>query len=158
MIKDMEMLEVIEMELKELLKKHEYDPEKVKFVKGSALHAINDTEPELGEKKILELLDVMDNHIPPPSRPVDKPFLMSIEGTYNIEGRGAVATGTVEQGRCKVGDEIELVGYTSTGTKATITGIETFNKTLDSGEAGDNIGVLIRGFTREQLYRGNICD
>lgn len=142
------MLEVIEMELKELLKKHQYDPEKVKFVKGSALHAINDTEPELGEKKILELLDVMDNHIPPPSRPVDKPFLMSIEGTYDIAGRGAVATGTVEQGKCKIGDEIELVGYTSTGTKATITGIETFNKTLDSGEAGDNIGVLIRGFTR----------
>jgi elongation factor Tu len=142
------------MELKELLKKHEYDPDTIKFVKGSALHAINDTEPELGEKSIIELLDVMDNHIPLPARPIDKPFMMSIEGTYNIEGRGAVATGTVEQGKVKIGDEVELVGYTATGTKATITGIETFNKTLDTGEAGDNIGVLIRGFTREQLYRG----
>lgn len=98
----------------------------------------------------------MDNHIPIPQRPVEKPFLMSIEGTYNIEGRGAVATGTIEYGRCKIGDEIEFVGYTATGTKATITGIETFNKTLEYGEAGDNVGVLIRGFTREQLYRGLI--
>lgn len=104
MIKDPEMIEVIEMELKEILKKHEYDPEKVKFVRGSALHAMNGTEPEIGENKVVELLDVMDNFIPIPARPVDKPFLMSIEGTYNIEGRGAVATGTVEQGRVKVGD------------------------------------------------------
>lgn len=110
-------------------------------------------KPEIGVQKIEELLNAMDRVIPVSGRPIDKPFMMSVEGCYNIAGRGVVASGTVEQGRVKIGDEVEFYGYGSK-IKSAITGIETFNKTLDYGEAGDNVGILIRGMTREQVHRG----
>lgn len=147
LIKEDEMVDVVEMELKELLKKHEYDGDNTVFVRGSAISAIQDVKPEIGVQKIEELLNAMDRVIPISGRPVDKPFMMSVEGCYNIAGRGVVASGTVEQGRVKIGDEVEFYGYGSK-IKSAITGIETFNKTLDYGEAGDNVGILIRGMTR----------
>lgn len=153
LIKEDEMVDVVEMELKELLKKHEYDPEQTRFIRGSAISAIQDTHPEIGVKKIEELLNTMDEVIPVSGRPIDKPFMMSVEGCYNIAGRGVVASGTIEQGKIKVGDEIEFFGYGSKN-KSQVTGIETFNKTLDYGEAGDNVGILVRGMTREQVHRG----
>lgn len=155
LIKEDEMVDVVEMELKELLKKHEYDGDNTVFVRGSAISAIQDTNPEIGRNKIEELLKAMDTVIPVTGRPIDKPFVMSVEGCYNIPGRGIVASGTIEQGRAKIGDEIECYGYNSK-IKSAITGIETFNKTLDYGEAGDNVGILIRGMTREQIHRGLI--
>lgn len=114
---------------------------------------LQDTNPEIGEKKVAELLQAMDEKVPDPERPIDKPFIMHVENTYNIAGRGAVASGTIEQGRCKIGDDVEMIGY-GKKLRSTVTGIETFNKTLDYGEAGDNCGVLVRGLTREQIHRG----
>jgi elongation factor Tu len=140
--------------VRDILNQYEFVGADAPCIKGSALLALEDKEPELGEKKVLELLDVMDNKIPIPKRDIDKPFLMSIESTYNIEGRGTVATGTVEQGRVKAGEEIEIVGYEKKARKTIATGIETFNKLLDHGEAGDNVGILIRGLTRKEVFRG----
>ena len=122
LIKETEMVDVIELELKELLKKHDYDPENTRFIRGSALSAIQSQNPEIGVQKIEELLNTMDEVIPVSGRPIDKPFLMSVEGTYNIGGRGVVASGTVEQGRIKIGDEIEFFGYGSK-MKSVVTGI-----------------------------------
>lgn len=139
--------------MKELLKKHEYDPEKTVFIRGSAISAIQDINPEIGEQKIKELIEAMDSKIPVSQRPLDKPFMMAIENTYNIAGRGAVASGTVEQGKVKVGDEVEFYGY-GCKLKSQVVGVETFNKSLDYGEAGDNVGILVRGLTREQMHRG----
>lgn len=153
LIKEDEMVDVVEMELKELLKKHEYDGDNTVFVRGSAISFIQDVKPEIGREKIEELINAMDRVIPVSGRPIDKPFMMSVEGCYNIPGRGVVASGTVEQGRVKIGDEVEFYGYGSK-IKSAITGIETFNKTLDYGEAGDNVGILVRGMTREQVHRG----
>lgn len=156
MVKDPEILELVEMEVRELLSKYEYDGAKAHFVMGSALAASNDGDAQLGEKKILELLKIMDTTIAIPERAVDKNLLMSIEGTYQIAGRGTVATGTVDQGKIKPGDDIEIVGYTPKNLKTTVTGIETFKKTLDYGEAGDNIGLLLRGLNRDQIRRGQV--
>ena len=153
MIKDTEMVDLIEDELKELLKKHEYDPSKTAFIRGSAISSIQDINPEIGEQKIKALLDAMDDLIPVSSRPIDKPFMMPIESTYNIAGRGAVASGTIEQGKIKVGEEVEFYGY-GCKLRSQVVGVETFNKTLDYGEAGDNVGILVRGLTREQMHRG----
>lgn len=153
MIKETEMVDLIEIELKELLKKHDYDPEKSAFIRGSAISAIQGTNPEIGEQAIEKLLKAMDEKIEISGRPVDKPFYMAVESTYSVAGRGAVACGTVEQGRVKSGDPIEFYGYNKT-FKSEVIGIETFNKTLDYGEAGDNVGVLVRGVTREQINRG----
>lgn len=144
------------MEVRELLSKYDYDGDNAKIIKGSALLASQDQEPEIGEKRIQELLDTMDKEIPIPERDTNKPFLLSIEGTYHIGGRGTVATGTVDTGKVKIGDEVEIVGYNKKSVKTTITGIETFKKQLDSGEAGDNIGLLIRGLTREDIRRGQV--
>lgn len=156
LVKDPEMYEIIEMDVRDLLTKYGFDGDSTKFVHGSALLCLEGKEPELGQAKVEELLSIMDNDIPIPERNVDKPFLMSIETTYNIKGRGTVITGTVEQGKIKVGEDIELVGYSATPIKTTVTGIETFRKQLDRGEAGDNIGILIRGITRENASRGMV--
>ena len=153
-VPDPELHELVEMETRDILSQYEYDGSKAQVIKGSALCACNDTEPEMGEKKILELLKAMDEHIPIPTRDIDKPFMMPIESTFTIGGRGTVASGTIEQGKIKVGEEIEVVGYSKKVTKTTITGIETFRKTLDYGEAGDNVGLLLRSLQREDVFRG----
>ncbi len=153
-VPDPELHELVEMETRDILTQYEYDGAKAQVIKGSALCACNDSEPELGEKKILELLKAMDEHIPIPVRDIDKPFMMPIESTFTIGGRGTVASGTIEQGKIKVGEEIEVVGYSKKVTKTTITGIETFRKTLDYGEAGDNVGLLLRSLQREDVFRG----
>lgn len=150
---DPEMHEIVEMEVWELLDWNEFNGNDSIIIKGSALCALNGDNPEIGEKKVAELLNVMDTVIPIPERPVDKPFLMSIEGTYNIEGRGTVVVGTIEQGKVKPGDEVEIVGF-GESKKTIITGVETFKKTLDYGEAGDNVGLLVRGLTRKNSCRG----
>ena len=153
---DPEMHEIVEMEVRELLNKYDFNGDDAKIIKGSALMASTGENSEIGASRIMELLDTMDANIPLPERPIDKPFLMSIEGTYNIEGRGLVLVGTIEQGKIKVGDEIEIMGIEKETKKTTITGIETFKKTLDYGEAGDNIGLLVRNLTRKQVQRGQI--
>lgn len=156
LIRDPELHELVEMETREILTQYEYNGQDSKFVKGSALLATNDQDPELGEKRIIELLEIMDKNIPVPKRPIDKPFMMPIESTFTIAGRGTVITGTVEQGKIKAGDEVELVGYSRKTQRTTITGIETFRKTLDYGEAGDNVGVLVRAWQRDDIYRGQM--
>jgi len=153
---DPELQELVEMEVRDLLSKYEYDGDNTTFIRGSALCAMNDTEPELGEKKVLELLNIMDTTIPEPTRDVDKPLLMSIESTFTIAGRGTVVTGTIESGKVKIGDEVDLVGYNKKIIKTTITGIETFRKQLDSGQAGDNVGLLLRSLQRDDVFRGQI--
>ena len=150
------MLDLVEMELKELLKKHDYDPEKSAFIRGSAINAIQNENPELGEQAIEKLLKAMDEKIEITNRAIDKPFYMAVESNYNVAGRGAVACGTIEQGRIKAGDDIEFYGYNKNLKTQTI-GIETFNKSLDYGEAGDNVGILVRGITREQIKRGLVA-
>jgi elongation factor Tu len=155
-IRDPELHELVEMEVREILNQYEYDGTATKFVKGSALCASNDTEPEIGEKKILELLKIMDNDIPVPPRDKDKPLLMAVESTFNIGGRGTVVTGTIETGKCKSGEDVELVGYDDRPKKTTIVGIETFRKQLDYGEAGDNVGILVRTLLREECFRGQV--
>lgn len=154
LVEDAEMHELVEMEVRELLSSYEYDGDKVPFIKGSALHALNGTEPTLGAEAIERLVNAMDEHIAEPVRESKKDFLMSIESSLNIPGRGCVVTGTIEQGKCKVNDDVHLVGIKRKPTPTTITGIETFHKQLDSGEAGDNVGVLLRGVTKEQIKRG----
>lgn len=153
---DPEMHEIVEMEVKELLEKYGYDADNTVFVRGSALMCLNNEKPEIGQNKIEELINAMDSTIPLPERVKDKPFMMSVDGTYNIEGRGTVITGTIEHGTVKVGDEIDIVGYNPKPKKTIITGIETFKKSLDYGEGGDNVGLLVRGLTRKDVSRGMI--
>lgn len=153
---DPEMHEIVEMEIKELLDKYEYNSTTTPIIKGSALMACTGEQVDIGEKKVIDLLNIMDETIPIPVRPIDKPFLMSVDSTYNIEGRGLVVVGTVEQGKLKPGEEIEILGFEKAGKKTTVTGIETFKKSLDYGEAGDNIGILVRGLTRKNVQRGQI--
>jgi len=156
LVRDEEMYEIVDMEVRELLSAYGYDGDNAHCVVGSALLACEDKEPELGEQKIEELLRVMDSEIPLPPRAIDKPFLMSVEQTLNIEGRGTVVTGTVDQGKVKTGEEIELIGYNSDPKKIVISAIETFKKTLDYAEAGDNVGFLLRGITRKDANRGQV--
>lgn len=153
-VTDPEMHELVEMEVRELLNTYEYDGDNTVFIKGSALCALNGTEPELGEKAMEKLVDALDTQIQLPERLKDKEFLMSIDSSVNIPGRGTVVTGTVEQGKCKVGDEVHMIGIKRKPTPTTITGIETFKKQLDYGEAGDNVGVLLRGITKDHVRRG----
>jgi len=153
---DPELQELVEMEVRELLSKYDYPGDDTKVVKGSALCAMNDTEPELGEQRVLELVSFMDSEIPEPTRDVDKPLLMSIESTFTIAGRGTVVTGTIESGKVKVGEDVDLVGYNKKIIKTTITGIETFRKQLESGQAGDNVGMLLRSLQRDDVFRGQI--
>ncbi|HPF24576.1 MAG: elongation factor Tu [Hyphomonas sp.] len=154
-VDDEELLELVEMEVRELLSSYDFPGDEIPIVKGSALAAVEGRDEEIGEKKILELMDAVDRYIPTPERPLDKPFLMPVEDVFSISGRGTVVTGRVEQGILKVGDEIEIVGIRPT-TKTTCTGVEMFRKLLDQGQAGDNIGALLRGVDREGVERGQV--
>ncbi len=154
-VDDEELLELVEMEVRELLDTYEFPGDDIPIVTGSALAALEGKTPEIGEEKIKELMGHVDSYIPQPERPVDQPFLMPIEDVFSISGRGTVVTGRVERGVVNVGDEIEIVGIKDT-QKTTCTGVEMFRKLLDSGEAGDNIGALIRGIDRDQVERGQV--
>jgi elongation factor Tu len=152
---DPELAELVEMEIRDLLTKYNYPGDKIPIVRGSALCALEDKQPELGEEAILKLMDAVDEFIPQPARALDKPFLMPVEDVFSISGRGTVVTGRVEQGVVKVGEEIEIVGIRAT-QKTVVTGVEMFRKLLDQGEAGDNIGALLRGTKREDVERGQV--
>jgi elongation factor Tu len=152
---DEEILELVELEVRELLSSYDFDGDNIPIVKGSALAALEGRDPEIGENSIKELMAAVDEHIPTPDRPVDKPFLMPIEDVFSISGRGTVVTGRVETGVVNVGDEVEIVGIKDTA-KTTVTGVEMFRKLLDRGEAGDNIGALLRGVAREDVERGQV--
>ena len=154
-VDDPELLELVEMEIRDLLSSYDFPGDEIPIVKGSALVALEDGDPELGKNSILKLMEEVDRYIPQPDRPKDKPFLMPIEDVFSISGRGTVVTGRVERGVLHVGDEIEIVGIKPT-QKTTCTGIEMFRKLLDEGEAGDNIGVLLRGTKREEVERGQV--
>jgi len=155
MVDDKELLELVELEVRELLSKYEFPGDKIPIVKGSALAALEGRDEEIGRKSILELMNAVDGFIPQPDRPKDKPFLMPIEDVFTISGRGTVVTGRIERGVVKVGDDIEIVGLKPT-VKTTCTGVEMFRKLLDAGEAGDNVGVLLRGTKREEVERGQV--
>jgi elongation factor Tu len=154
-VDDEELLELVEMEIRELLSYYEFPGDDIPVVAGSALAALEGRDDEIGKNKILELMQAVDDFIPTPARPVDQPFLMPIEDVFSISGRGTVVTGRVERGIVKVGEEVEIVGIKDT-QKTTVTGVEMFRKLLDSGQAGDNIGALIRGVDREQVERGQV--
>ena len=154
-VDDEELLELVEMEIRELLSSYEFPGDDIPIVKGSALAALEGTDDTLGKEAILELMKTVDEYIPQPERPIDGDFLMPIEDVFSISGRGTVVTGRVERGIVKVGEEVEIVGIRPT-TKTTVTGVEMFRKLLDSGEAGDNIGALLRGIDREGVERGQV--
>ncbi len=155
MVDDPELLDLVELEVRELLSSYKYPGDKIPIVRGSALCALEDKKPELGHDAILKLMDAVDAFIPQPKRDRDKPFLMPIEDVFSISGRGTVVTGRVERGIIKVGEEVEIVGLRPT-TKTVVTGVEMFRKLLDQGEAGDNIGALLRGTKREEVERGQV--
>ncbi len=155
MVDDPELLELVEMEIRDLLTSYQFPGDEIPVIKGSAKVALDGGDPKLGHDSIIALMDAVDSYIPQPQRPVDKPFLMPIEDVFSISGRGTVVTGRVEQGVIKVGEEVEIVGLRPT-QKTTVTGIEMFRKLLDQGEAGDNIGVLLRGTKREEVERGQV--
>ncbi|MBV6658538.1 MAG: elongation factor Tu, partial [Devosiaceae bacterium] len=154
-VDDEELLELVEMEVRELLSSYDFPGDDIPIVAGSALAALEGNSPEIGETKIRELMEHVDSYIPQPERPVDQPFLMPIEDVFSISGRGTVVTGRVERGIIKAGEEIEIVGIRDT-QKTTCTGVEMFRKLLDQGEAGDNIGALLRGVGREDVERGQV--
>ena len=154
-VDDEEILELVELEVRELLSEYGFDGDNIPIIKGSALAALEGRDAEIGENSIRELMAAVDEHIPQPDRPVDQDFLMPIEDVFSISGRGTVVTGRVETGVVNVGDEVEIVGIKDT-TKTTVTGVEMFRKLLDRGEAGDNIGALIRGVGREEVERGQV--
>ena len=154
-IDDKELVDLVEMELRELLTSYEFPGDTIPIIKGSALAALEGKDDEKGKNSILELMKAVDEHIPQPDRPKDKPFLMPVEDVFSISGRGTVVTGRIEQGVIKVGEEIEISGIRET-QKTTCTGVEMFRKLLDSGEAGDNVGVLLRGTKREEVERGQV--
>ncbi len=155
MVDDPELLELVEMEVRELLSSYQFPGDDIPIIKGSALMALEDKNPELGEQAILALMAEVDKYIPQPTRATELPFLMPIEDVFSISGRGTVVTGRIERGIVKVGDEVEIVGIRPT-TKTIVTGVEMFRKLLDSGEAGDNIGALLRGTKREDVERGQV--
>jgi len=154
-VDDEELLELVEMEVRELLSSYDYPGDDIPVIKGSALAALDDKNPEIGENSVRELMAAVDEYIPTPDRPIDLPFLMPIEDVFSISGRGTVVTGRIERGVVNVGDEIEIVGIKDT-TKTTCTGVEMFRKLLDRGEAGDNVGALLRGVDREGVERGQV--
>ena len=154
-VDDPELLELVELEIREELSKRDFDGDNIPIVAGSALAALEDSNPETGKDAILKLMDAVDEWIPTPERPLDKPFLMPIEDVFSISGRGTVVTGRVETGIIKVGEEVEIVGIRDT-QKTVVTGVEMFRKLLDQGQAGDNIGALIRGIGREDVERGQV--
>ncbi|PTE15185.1 elongation factor Tu, partial [Cereibacter changlensis JA139] len=152
-VDDEELLELVEMEVRELLSSYDYPGDDIPIIKGSALHAMNGTRPEIGEESIKALIKAVDEYIPTPARAVDQPFLMPVEDVFSISGRGTVATGRIERGVVKVGEEVEIVGIRP-NKKTVCTGVEMFRKLLDQGEAGDNVGLLLRGIDREGIERG----
>ncbi|HEX8238728.1 MAG TPA: elongation factor Tu [Allosphingosinicella sp.] len=154
-VDDEELLELVELEIRELLSSYDFPGDDIPIVKGSALAALEDSNETIGEKSILELMAAVDSYIPQPERPLDRPFLMPIEDVFSISGRGTVVTGRVETGIVKVGEEVEIVGIKDT-RKTVVTGVEMFRKLLDQGQAGDNIGALIRGVGREEVERGQV--
>ncbi len=154
-VDDEELIELVEMEIRELLSSYDFPGDDIPIVKGSALAALEGRDDEIGKNSIIELMKAVDEYIPQPERPKNKPFLMPIEDVFSISGRGTVVTGRIESGVVKVGDEIEIVGIKDT-TITTCTGVEMFRKLLDSGEAGDNVGVLLRGTKREDVERGQV--
>ncbi|MBA3730234.1 MAG: elongation factor Tu [Sphingomonas sp.] len=155
LVDDEEILELVEMEIREELSKRDYDGDNIPIIRGSATAALNGTKPEIGSEAILALMAAVDEHIPQPARPLDKPFLMPIEDVFSISGRGTVVTGRIETGIVKVGEEVEIVGIKDT-KKTVVTGVEMFRKLLDQGQAGDNVGALIRGVGREEVERGQV--
>jgi elongation factor Tu len=155
MVDDPELIELVEMELRELLSSYQFPGDDIPIIKGSALCALEDRNPDIGEKSVLELMEAVDSYIPQPARATDRPFLMPVEDVFSISGRGTVATGRVERGVIKVGEEVEIVGIRPT-QKTVVTGVEMFRKLLDQGEAGDNIGALLRGTKREEIERGQV--
>jgi len=154
-VDDPELIDLVEAEIRELLKKYEFPGDEVPVIRGSALKALENLDNEEAIKPILDLIEAMDSYIPEPKRETDKPFLMPVEDVFSIEGRGTVVTGRIERGTVKTGEEIEIVGLKPV-QKAVITGVEMFNKTLDSGQAGDNVGLLIRGLKKEDVDRGQV--
>ena len=154
-VDDEELLELVEMEIRELLSSYEYPGDDIPIIRGSALHAMNGTQPEIGESSIRALIAAVDSYIPTPTRMVDLPFLLPIEDVFSISGRGTVVTGRIERGVINVGDEVEIVGINDT-KKSVCTGVEMFRKLLDRGEAGDNVGILLRGIDREGVERGQV--
>jgi len=155
MVDDPELLDLVEMEIRELLSKYDFPGDDVPIIRGSALCSLEDKNPEIGEKAVRALLEAVDQYIPQPERPIDGAFLMPIEDVFSISGRGTVVTGRIERGIVKVGEEIEIVGLMPT-QKTTCTGVEMFRKLLDEGRAGDNVGILLRGTKREEVERGQV--
>ncbi|MCC6719659.1 MAG: elongation factor Tu [Acetobacteraceae bacterium] len=154
-IADPDLLELVELEVRELLSSYNFPGDDIPIIQGSATAALNDTQPELGEQAVLKLMEAVDSYIPQPVRDIDKPFLMPVEDVFSISGRGTVVTGRVERGIVKVGEEVEIVGLKNT-VKTIVTGVEMFRKLLDQGQAGDNIGALLRGTKREDVERGQV--
>jgi elongation factor Tu len=155
MVDDQELIDLVEMEVRELLSSYEFPGDTIPIVKGSALMALEEKKPEIGKNAILELMNAVDEAIPQPERPIDQPFLMPIEDVFSISGRGTVVTGRIERGIVKVGEEVEIVGLKDT-QKSTVTGVEMFRKLLDQGQAGDNVGCLLRGIDKEAVERGQV--
>jgi elongation factor Tu len=155
LVDDAELLDLVDMEVRELLSKYEFPGDDTPIIRGSASNAMNDTNNEIGRDKIIELMNAVDSFIPMPKREVDRPFLMPVEDIFSISGRGTVVTGRIERGVIKVGEEIEIVGLKNT-VKTTVTGVEMFRKLLDRGEAGDNVGLLLRGTKKEDVERGQV--
>jgi elongation factor Tu len=155
MVDDPELLDLVEMEVRELLSSYQFPGDDIPIIRGSALCALEGKNPEIGHDAILKLMQTVDAYIPQPERPKDQPFLMPVEDVFSISGRGTVVTGRIERGVVKVGEEVEIVGIRPT-TKSTVTGVEMFRKLLDQGEAGDNVGCLLRGTKREDVERGQV--
>jgi len=155
LVDDEEILELVEMEIRELLSKYDFDGDNIPVIRGSAVAALEDKTPEIGHDAVLKLMAAVDEYLPQPERPLDKPFMMPIEDVFSISGRGTVVTGRVERGIVKVGEEVEIVGIRPT-IKTTVTGVEMFRKLLDQGQAGDNVGILVRGTKREDVERGQV--
>ncbi|QQV78232.1 elongation factor Tu [Sphingomonas aliaeris] len=156
LVDDAEILELVELEIRELLSSYDFDGDNIPVIQGSAVAALEDKTPEIGHDAVLKLMQAVDTYLPQPERPLDKPFMMPIEDVFSISGRGTVVTGRVETGIVKVGEEVEIVGIQPAVRKTTVTGVEMFRKLLDQGQAGDNIGALIRGVGREEVERGQV--
>ena len=155
MVDDEELLELVDMEIRELLSSYDFPGDDIPIIAGSALAALEGRDDEIGKNKVLELMDAVDSYIPEPERAIDRPFLMPVEDVFSISGRGTVATGRIERGVVKVQEEVEIVGMKAT-TKTVVTGVEMFRKLLDQGQAGDNVGILLRGVKREDIERGQV--
>lgn len=155
MVDDPDMIEMVEEEIRDLLSKYGFPGKDIPVIRGSALKALNGDDSEIGSKAIMKLMDALDSYVKEPTREIDKPFLMAVEGVFSISGRGTVATGRIERGKIKVGEDVELVGLGATG-KTIVTGVEMFRKTLNEGEAGDNVGLLLRGTKKEEIERGMV--